>query len=50
MKQFNNPIGETVNSNLPMLKIIADQWGLKINNLKHFNIAKRILINSVKNN
>lgn len=50
MKKFNYPIGKTVNSNLPMLKIIAEQWGLKINNLKHFNIATRILKNSIKNN
>ena len=40
----------TVNQLLPQLKIICIQWNLKINKLKDFNIAKRILINSVNKN
>lgn len=35
---------------IPLINIIASEWGLNCNKLKHFTIAKRILINSVKNN
>jgi len=35
---------------IPLLNVICSEWGLKANRVKHFNIAKRILINSIKNN
>lgn len=35
---------------IPHLKIIAEEYSLKLNRLNDFKIAKRILINSVKYN
>lgn len=35
---------------LPSLKIIAEQWGLKLYRPHDFKVARRILTNSVKKN
>jgi hypothetical protein len=43
---FNSPLS----ANLPALTIIAEQWGLKLNRKRDWDIAVRILINYVKNN
>lgn len=44
-------IGEAKPSEIiPLLKAIGSEWGVNITWVKHFNIAKRILKNSVKNN
>ena len=43
---FNSPLS----ANLPALTIIAEQWGLKLNRKRDWDIAVRILVNSVKNN
>ena len=43
---FSSP----VSANLPALTIIAEQWNLKLNRKKDWDIAVRILVNSVKNN
>jgi hypothetical protein len=44
-------IGEaSLKSLMPQLRIIANHFGLKINNAKHLKIIKKVLINSIKNN
>jgi hypothetical protein len=44
-------IGEaSIISLMPQLRIIAVHFNLKLSNLKDFKIAKKALINSIKNN
>ena len=40
----------SVNSLMPALEMIAEDYNLDLSRLKQFNIAKRILIHSVNNN
>ena len=50
-KISSSEIGKSKPSEIiPLLHVIASEWGLKANRVKHFNIVKRILINSIKNN
>ncbi len=35
---------------IPVLAYIAHEWKLNLNNAKDFKIAKKIVINSIKNN
>lgn len=45
------PIGKTkLSDNLPILKLIAADWGLNLNKPTEFKIAVRIMENSIKYN
>ncbi len=35
---------------MPLVKYVGADWDLNVSRLKHFNIIKRIIINSAKNN
>jgi hypothetical protein len=46
-----NKVGKSkVSDVLPFLQQIAAQWGLRLNNLREFNICRKILTNSLQNN
>ncbi len=40
----------TLNDNLPILRLIASLWGLKLSHAQDFKIAVRIMKNSIKYN
>lgn len=45
------PIGKTkLSDNLPILKLIAAEWGLNLSKSRDFKIAARIMNNSIKYN
>lgn len=42
--------GFTLSQCLPILSVIATQQGLNLNNVRQFNIAKRLMLMSIAHN
>lgn len=35
---------------IPVMKVVGSEWGLNISKKNHYEIARKIVLNSIKNN